>query len=87
MSATIENLDTVITDAPVELADISFGKEIAKTLIISAAATAGMMGGALAVGLVMNKTSEFKQKRAAKKAAVKATLVDVTDKTPANENN
>lgn len=88
MSATIENLDTApITGDFVELADISFGKEIAKTFALSAAFTAGTIAGVAAVAFTVNKVSELKQKRTAKKAAVKATLVDVTDKTPANENN
>jgi hypothetical protein len=46
----------------------SFGKEIAKTLVVSAVATAGTVLGFAAIGLVINKVEARKAARLAKKA-------------------
>lgn len=87
MDTTIETLDAPIVGEFIEnVPDISFGKEIAKTLALSAATTAGMVVGLVAVGLAASKIQEVRKNRADKKVAEKAAKVDVTDKTPANEN-
>lgn len=86
MDTTIETIDAAIDDAiRSNTEDISFGKEITKTLVLSAVSTAGMIGGVFVVGLAANKVQEFKQKRAVKKAE-KVAEVGTTDETPANEN-
>lgn len=51
----------------IELEDISFGKEIAKEFTISLAATAGVLVGFIAVGLVVTRVKRFKAARNAKK--------------------
>lgn len=50
-----------------EFRNISFTKEITKSFAISAAVTAGMWTGLLAVGLAVNKFQELKKARNAKK--------------------
>lgn len=88
MDTTIETIDTVINDVPCPaIEDISFGKEVAKTLTLSAVTTAGMVIGLAAVGLATSKIVEMRKQRHDKKTAEKAAKVDVSDKTPANENN
>lgn len=49
--------------------ETSFGKEIAKTLALSTATSAGVVAGFVVVGLAITKFEELKKKRAAKKAA------------------
>jgi homoserine kinase len=58
-------------DAPEtsEFDELSFGKEIAKTLVISTATSAGVIAGFVVVGLTISKFNDIKAKRAAKKAA------------------
>lgn len=71
--------DIVITDDAAVTEDYtnhSFGKEIAKTLIVSAATTAGMMVGAAAIGFTVTKVSEFRARRAAKKTTVVEEVVE-----------
>jgi hypothetical protein len=61
--------DIVFTDEAalvVDVPDTSFGKEIAKTLVISAATTAGMIGGLIAAAHALEKFRSFKTKRASK---------------------
>jgi hypothetical protein len=53
--------------------DISFGKEIAKTLILSTAATAGTLIGFAAIGLAVDK---YQKRKMAKKAASEETPTD-----------
>jgi hypothetical protein len=48
--------------------DINFGKEIAKTLVLSAASTAGVVVGMIAIGHAIDQFEKIKAKRAAKKA-------------------
>lgn len=62
--------DIVIIDEAVLVEDCtndSFGKEIAKTLTVSAATTAGMIGGMLVIGFAVGKFQQFKTKRAYKR--------------------
>lgn len=40
----------------------AFGKEIAKSLIISAVTTAGMLGGMIAVGIVISAVQDRRKK-------------------------
>lgn len=47
----------------------SIGKEVAKTLIISTASSAGVILGMAAAGLAYAKFEELKEKRRAKKDA------------------
>lgn len=42
----------------------SFGADLAKTFLLSAAATAGMIGGLVAVGFVKKKIDERRRKEA-----------------------
>lgn len=51
-----------------EIQEIDFGKEIAKTLVLSAAATVGTVAGFVVVGLAMDKIQKIKANRAAKKS-------------------
>lgn len=53
----------------VEIPEINFPKEIAKSLIISAAVSAGILIGFGAVGYGSEKIKEIRANRAAKKAA------------------
>lgn len=48
--------------------DINFGKEIAKAFVYSAASTAGVVVGMIAIGLAVQKYEKIKAKRDAKKA-------------------
>lgn len=47
----MDTIETVVSDLP----EISFGKEIAKTFVIGAVSTAGMLAGMLVVGFVTQK--------------------------------
>jgi hypothetical protein len=49
--------------------DINFGKEIAKSVVYSAAATVGTLAGFVVFGLAVDKVQKIKANRAAKKAA------------------
>jgi hypothetical protein len=49
--------------------ELSFGKEIAKSLVISTVVSTGVVAGFVVVGHAMLKFEEFKKNRAAKKAA------------------
>jgi len=49
--------------------ETSFGKEIAKTLALSTATSAGVFAGFVVISLAVTKFDELKKKRAAKKAA------------------
>lgn len=44
----------------------SFGMDLAKTFALSAASTAGMIGGLFVVGLVLDANKRRKSKKAAK---------------------
>ena len=52
-----------------EFETINFGKEIAKSFVLSTVVTAGMMTGFLAVGYAITKVNELKTARATKKSA------------------
>jgi hypothetical protein len=52
----MDNIEELVSELP----EISFGKEIAKTFIVSAAGAAGMMVGLLAVGFVSQKIRDRK---------------------------
>lgn len=52
----MDNIEALVSDLP----EISFGKEIAKTFVISAVSAAGMFAGMVAVGLVAQKIQERK---------------------------
>lgn len=56
--------------------ELSFGKEIAKTLALSTATSAGVIAGFLVVGLALTKIQEIKKNRAAKKDAAKQDTVE-----------
>jgi hypothetical protein len=47
--------------------DINFGKEIAKTLVLSTAATVGTIAGFVVVGLAVDKIQKIREARRAKK--------------------
>lgn len=51
----------------IETTEDSFGVMIAKSLILSAAATAGSVAGIIAIGYAIEKSSEIKKRRADKK--------------------
>lgn len=70
MDTTLETPET--TDST----ELSFGKEIAKSFVISTAVSAGVIAGFAAVGLAINKFDEIKKARAAKKAANLETVKD-----------
>jgi hypothetical protein len=80
--------DIVITDEAVLVenpTNESFGKEIAKTLIISTATTAGMLVGVAAVGFVVGKFQEFKTKRASKGDVIEGEVIETPTETPTNK--
>lgn len=58
-------------DAPEtsDFEELSLGQEIAKTLVISTATSAGVIAGFVVVGLAIGKFNDIRAKRAAKKAA------------------
>lgn len=49
--------------------DINFGKEIAKSFVLSTAVSAGTFAGILVIGLAVGKFLEIKDARQAKKDA------------------
>lgn len=51
----------------IETQDISFGKEIAKTFVVSTAVTVGWTAGLLLVGFACSKYQEKKEAKKAKK--------------------
>jgi hypothetical protein len=55
----MDTIETVVSDLP----EIHFGKEIAKTFVLSAAATVGMVAGFYAIGFVMTKIEDRKNKK------------------------
>lgn len=59
----IDIIETDTTDAS-ESTDISFGKEIAKSLAVSSAQTAGAIVGVLVIGLAYSKIKEFRNRKA-----------------------
>lgn len=84
---TTPTSDIVITDEVVVVEDYtnnSFGKEITKTLLISAATTAGMVGGFVVFGFAVQKIEQFKTRRASKKNVVEGEVVETTE-TPKTE--
>lgn len=58
----MDTIETVVSDLP----EFHFGKEIAKTFVISAVSTAGMMAGLLVIGFVAAKLDERKKKHLVK---------------------
>lgn len=78
--------DIVVIDEAALVEDCpndSFGKEIAKTLIVSTATTAGMIAGVFVVGFAVQKVQEFKTKRASKKETViEGEVVETPTETP-----
>lgn len=64
--------DIVVTDEAVlveDTANNSFGKEIGKTLAISAASTAAMIGATMLIGYAVGKFQVIRAKRASKVSA------------------
>lgn len=61
--------ETLETSETSDSTELSFGKEITKTLAIATTTSAGVIAGFMAVGLAVNKFEEMKKARVAKKAA------------------
>jgi uncharacterized membrane protein YjjB (DUF3815 family) len=78
-TTTPETTDIIVVAEVVEQDTDSFGKEIAKTLTVSAASSAGVIVGALAIGFASKKVSQLRAKRAAKKAGPEVVETDTTD--------
>lgn len=83
--------DIVITDEAIVVENStndSFGKEIAKTLTISVATTAGILVGTFVVGFAVQKFQQFAAKRASKKETViEGEVIETTIETPKTEKN
>lgn len=74
--------EAVVVESP---QNNSFGKEIAKTLTVSAATTAGMIVGTIAIGYAVGKFQEFKANRASKKSEPEVHVVTDLPETPETE--
>lgn len=55
----MDTIETVVSDLP----ELSFGKEIAKTFVISAVSTVGMVAGLIVIGLVTEKIRDRQNKK------------------------
>lgn len=83
MDAIVEttDIDTTDIDTPADENE-SFGVVLAKSFAVSAATTAGMVGGLVAVGYVVTKIQERKAKKeAAKKEAEEKAAQQITETT------
>ena len=68
-----QNFDAPVADETTENNDPSFAKEIAKSVVLSTAISAGVVTGMIAVGMAITKIEKLKARRAEKKAAQKDT--------------
>lgn len=80
MSTDIATADLVIVDADTDFDTTSFGKEVGKTLVISTAATAGIVTGIILVATLAPKVKKLLSRAKDKTEAVAEDVVhDITD--------